>query len=155
MASSGLNKAQRSALVICARELGIDPSTLQDRNPFALDTPRSLSLQGKMRAMFPRLTQELIEAAEVPLSLGAAALLDGEDVPMTKALAVELATNRPERWAEMEAQRSQQRTAAFEEQMAAQREAWAEKNQREEAQLPDLILRSQQDAQARARKGQG
>ena len=156
-ATDSLTREQMSALVICARELGVDPASLKASNPWALDTPRSMSIQALMSARFPRIAQDLIEAAQVPLSLGAQAFLDGgvEGVPMTKALAAELQSARPERWAEHQAQQREQRQAAFEEQMTAQRAARAESNQRAEAQLADMRMASIQLARESMRTPQG
>lgn len=148
-ATDSLTREQMSALVICARELGVDPASLKASNPWALDTPRSMSIQALMLSRFPRIAQGLIEAAEVPLSLGAAALVDGvEGVVVTDALAREVASARPERWAELQAEKRAKDIAAFEQSMAAQKVARAESNQRAEAQLADMRMQSIQVARA-------
>ena len=155
-ASDSLTREQLSALVICARELGLDPASLKASNPWGMDTPRSMSIQSLMSARFPRIAQDLIEAAQVPLSLGAQAFLDGgvEGVPMTKALAAELQTARPERWAEHQAQQRAKDIAQFEESMTAKRAARAESNQRAEAQLADMRMASIQVARESMRSAQ-
>lgn len=150
--ASSLTREQMSALVICARELGLDPASLKATNPWGMNTPRSIGIQSAMLARFPRIAQGLIEAAEVPLSLGAQALLDGDtNIQMTAALATELQSARPETWAEMQAQQREKQHIAFEESMALAQAARAERNQRVEAQMADLKMASIQAARASIR----
>jgi hypothetical protein len=146
MANPKLNKEERAALIITARKAGIDPATLRDENPYALGSPRSITIQGLLRKDFPRIAQALIEKAELPISLGAAAILDGDDLPLTKALADEIATVAPERWAEMQAEKRAEELARFGETMAAKSAARAEQRERVDAQLADLKMRSVQVA---------
>lgn len=59
-----------SALVICARELGVDPASLKASDPWAMGTPKSMSIQALMMSRFPRIAQGLIEDAEAQAERG-------------------------------------------------------------------------------------
>jgi hypothetical protein len=145
--SGSLSKEELSALIVCARELGVDVTSLQSKNPWAMDTPRSMSIQGLMIKRFPRIAQGLIERAEEPLSLGAQAFLEGvEGVQMTDALAREVATKRPQQWADMEAARRAEVAARFEESMQARAAAHAEMQGQIAAQMADARMESIQVA---------
>ena len=151
-ATKPLKKEHRAALVICARELGIDPATLSNTNPWCLSTPRSVTLQTLMLKRFPRYAQELIEEAEVPLSLGAQALLDGdENVQMTPALAAEFQSTRPETWNEMQARWGEQQIARHEESMQQRAERNQQINELREVGVADALLASRNQEQMRAR----
>ena len=152
MASKQLKKEHRTALVIVARELGIDPASLSDTNPWCLDTPRSVTLQSGMLKLFPRYSQELIEDAEVPLSLGAQAFLDGDEgVVMTDALAREIKSARPEFWREKEEQEHIAKQAQGAKTMQQRAERNQQINELREAGVADALLASRNKEQMRAR----
>ena len=117
-----LTKLQLQAILFAAKTAGLDAANLTAENPYLKDSPTSRSLRTALESRFPRESEELQLAAEVPLSLAAAAWELGLS-EMDEKVRKELASKRPALLQQIDEKNRQAFIAEFEEKYAARSEA--------------------------------
>ena len=141
---SALTREELLVIKQAADSLGMDSSRLQAGNPWEFGgTPQSLGIQMAVARISPAIAQGLQEKAQVPLSLGAQAFVDGIDErPASDAVAREVEIKRPIFWAEYAEAQKAATWAKFEETRAAQVEAKAAMQAQHKANESENYFRS-------------
>ncbi len=154
MTTKPLTTEQLQLLMTAAGNAGLRVQDLKPVNPWALSTPQSHSLQMAVQALNPTMAQQLMEEAEVPLSLAAAAYEAGA-VELNAEIMAELKMKRPATAARIRAEQLKAQEEAFKDTLARRAEERAGHKASLDAQLEGDRIRSLQLLQAHARQGQG
>jgi hypothetical protein len=136
-----LTKAQLPVVLAAAKRAGLRAQDLQPVNPWGLDTPTSRTLQMAVQALDPAMAQDLMEQAEVPLSLAAAAFEAGVS-ELDDTVMRELREKRPATAARLRAEELKAAEAKFLEGQQQRREAHAAMQQQIAAQQQDARVAS-------------
>ncbi len=107
-----LSKDQIALLMQAAKMANIAPTDLSPKNPWTLEGKTSLSLRLAIQRIDPAAAQKMMEDAEVPLSLGATAFLQGVG-EVTPEIMREIASKRPATAQQMQNERIQEMEKTF------------------------------------------